>query len=233
MFSGLRSRWMIPAACAFVSPLQQWAMTLHRRAHGDDADARHALVERLALEHLHGDEGAPVLEPPGVVHVDDVGAANTCRGAGLAEEALDDDGGRGQLGGEHLHGDLLAEGHVLGLVHRRHAAPADLSRDTCTCRPAARRPGSSTRLLGQPFARRLSQRHQPCEPTGNRSTSTKVRATVSRDAAFFAWLVPKNTGRAHRCGLGAARRNFTDACVMVATAGDERRDTPLRVRLTR
>ena len=74
----------------------------------DEANARHAVVEGLAFEQLHRDEGAPVLEPTRVVDVDDVRALDAGRGARLAEEALDDDGARaGELRGEDLHRDFL------------------------------------------------------------------------------------------------------------------------------
>jgi hypothetical protein len=97
----------------------------HRSGRVDDPDPRHAIVERLALEELHGDEGAPVLEPPGIVHVDDVRALHAGRRARLAKEALDDDGGGRQLGREHLDGDALVERDVQRLVHRGHTAAPD------------------------------------------------------------------------------------------------------------
>ena len=95
----------------------------------DEADARHAVVERLALEQLHRDERAAVVEAARVVDVDDVGALHARRGAGLAEEALDDDGGARELGREHLDGDPLAEREVLRLVDGGHAPAPDLARD--------------------------------------------------------------------------------------------------------
>ena len=88
----------------------------------DEAHARHPVVERLALEQLHGDEGPPVFEATRVVHLDDVGALHTRGRARLANEALDDDGRVRQLGREHLDGDALADVDVLRLVHRGHAA---------------------------------------------------------------------------------------------------------------
>ena len=73
--------------------------------------------------------GPPVLQPPGVVHLDDVRALHAGGGARLAEEALDDDGGVRELGGEDLDGQLLADADVLGLVDRGHAPAPELARD--------------------------------------------------------------------------------------------------------
>ena len=100
-------------------------------AHGslgvDQANARHAIVERLAFEELHADERAAIFETARVVDVDDVRAPYARRRAGLTEEALDDDGRRRQLGREHLDGDFFAERRVLSLVNGCHAAATDFA----------------------------------------------------------------------------------------------------------
>ena len=95
----------------------------------DEADAGHPVVERLAVEELHGDVGPAVFEAPRVVHVDDVGALHARGGARLAEEPLDDDVRVRQLLGEHLERHALAEGDLLGLVDRGHSPTPDLARD--------------------------------------------------------------------------------------------------------
>ena len=110
-------------------PLGDLADDAHRRLRVDEPHARHAVVERLALEELHRDERPAVLEAPRVVHLDDVGALHARGGARLAEEALDDDGGVRELGGEHLDGDALADVDVLRLVDGGHPPAPELARD--------------------------------------------------------------------------------------------------------
>src|SRR5262249_53997898 len=103
----------------------------------EPADLGHPLVERLSFEQLEHEERAAVLELPGVVDVADVRAADGRRGAGLPEEALDDDGRRGQLLGEDLDGDALADVDVGRLVNGSHASPADLAGDAVLARKDA------------------------------------------------------------------------------------------------
>ena len=95
----------------------------------DQAHPRHAVVEGFALEELHRDERPPVLEPSGVVDLDDVRALHAGGGAGLAHEALDDDGRIRELGSQDLDGDPLADVNVLRLVDRGHAAASELAYD--------------------------------------------------------------------------------------------------------
>ncbi len=117
-------------------------------------DLGHPLVERLALEQLEDQEGAPVVQPTGVVDVADVGAADGRCGPGLPEEALDDDRGGGQLLREDLDRDALADVDVRRLVHGGHAAAAKLAGDACTCPPGRFLPGSSSCSAGPSDAAR-------------------------------------------------------------------------------
>jgi hypothetical protein len=64
-----------------------------------------------------------------VVHVADVRATDLRCCACLAHEAFGDDLRVGELGGEDLDGDALADVHVLGFIDRGHAASADLLGD--------------------------------------------------------------------------------------------------------
>ncbi len=95
----------------------------------DEPDARHAVVEGLAVEVFHRDERPPILETPRVVHVHDVGALHARRRSGFTEEALDDDVRVCQLLREDLERHAFAERHLLGLVHTRHSPAADFARD--------------------------------------------------------------------------------------------------------
>ena len=64
----------------------------HRGLGIDEPDARHPVVQRLALQQLHRDERTPILEPAGVVDVDDVRALHARCRAGFPKKALDDHG---------------------------------------------------------------------------------------------------------------------------------------------
>ena len=116
----------------------------HRRRQVDEADARHPVVEGLALQELHRDERATVLEPPRVVHLDDVRALHAGGCARLPEEALDDDGGVRELRREDLDGQLLADADVLGLVDRSHPAAPELAGDLVLAHEQD--PGANLRL---------------------------------------------------------------------------------------
>ena len=80
--------------------------------------------QRAAVDELHGDEvRAGVLAP--VVDADDVGVAEVGRGLGLAAEPLDEVGVDGELGEQHLDGDLAVEQAVAPEEHVGHAAAPD------------------------------------------------------------------------------------------------------------
>ncbi len=111
-------------------PLGDLRDDAHGRVGIDESDARHPIVERLAFEELHRDEGPAVFEAARVVHLDDVRTFHTRGGSRFAHEALDDDRGVRQLGGEDLDGHPLADVDVLRLVNRGHSAAAKLAGDT-------------------------------------------------------------------------------------------------------
>ena len=84
-----------------------------------------ALSQRLPLHVRHR-----VPEHPrpgaGVVHREDLRVLQLRRDADLSLEALSADGRRG-VRMEHLHGDRAVVSQILGEVHGRHAAPAELA----------------------------------------------------------------------------------------------------------
>ncbi len=113
--------------------LGQAACGVRGDAHGgvdvDLSHASHQIIEALAFEQLHHQEG-PLLEHARVVHVADVGAANGGCGARLADEPLAHDARRDQLRGEDFDRHALTDIDVLGFVHGRHPATADLFGDS-------------------------------------------------------------------------------------------------------
>src|SRR4029453_18612716 len=84
----------------------------------------HDLLERLAVEELHGDVvGALVLAA--VEDSDHVRVVQAGRGLGLAPEALHELLVVGEAPVEHLDGDLASQVGVLGAVDVRHPSGAD------------------------------------------------------------------------------------------------------------
>ena len=97
---------------------------LRRLLGGDPAVGAQDVGERAAVDVLHGDEvGAGVLAP--VVDADDVRVAEVGRRLRLAPEALDEVGVDGELGEQHLDGDLAVEQAVAPEEHVGHAAAPD------------------------------------------------------------------------------------------------------------
>ena len=127
----LRLQIPVDDACSvrLDEPLGDLADDADRRARVDEPDACHAVVERLPLQELHDDERTPVLEAPGVVDLDDVGASHTGGRTGLPEEALDDDRRVGQIRGEDLDCHSLADVDVLRVVNRGHSPASKLAGD--------------------------------------------------------------------------------------------------------
>ena len=93
MFSGLRSRWMMPAACADDERRRETGARSARPAAGvRRAVPLDALRERLAVEVLHDHEAVAVRQRPEVEHLEDVIVADLPGGLRLALEAPDDVG---------------------------------------------------------------------------------------------------------------------------------------------
>ena len=120
------------------------------------------LLERAALQVLHGDVGAAV-GLAAVVDRDDVRVVEARRGLRLAPEALDELAVLGVALGHDLERDLAAEARVLGEVHRRHAADAEAPEHAVAaverltgarCRPVHRGHSSTAPLRALPGAGR-------------------------------------------------------------------------------
>jgi hypothetical protein len=90
--------------------------------------ALNAVLERLAFEQLHGDEGATVVLV-NIVDGADVRVIEGRGGAGFAAEALDGLEMRGKFVGKEFQGDAAAEAGVLGTVNNAHAATAQTFED--------------------------------------------------------------------------------------------------------
>jgi hypothetical protein len=93
-----------------------------KRAAGD------LLVQQLAFEELHGEEGLVLMLLDGVDGAD-AGMVQGAGGAGLALEALQGGGVAGQVGGQELEGHAAVQPNVLGLIHHAHATGTELAED--------------------------------------------------------------------------------------------------------
>jgi hypothetical protein len=81
----------------------------------------HDLPQGQAVDQLHGEEHMSVVLTL-VVDRDDIGVAQSGRGARLAAELLDEGLILGKVGAHDLERDLAIEPLVQGDVHRRHPA---------------------------------------------------------------------------------------------------------------
>ena len=127
MLAGLMSRWTMPSAWA-ASSASAISMASDRIMLGFQRPAGDAMLQRHALQKLHGDEGFAVLV---VDFVDgaDVGMVQGGGGLGFALEAAECLRVFGHVVGQELEGDKAAELHVLGLVDHTHPAAAELLDD--------------------------------------------------------------------------------------------------------
>src|SRR3990170_1023871 len=115
-FSGLMSRWTMPASWAFCRPEDIQLAGPDERLH------------RAALDELHHHEEAVL----GLVHLVDLGdrgVVDLARRLGLVEEALLAVGIPRQLGGQDLERHRPSEPGVARAVDDAHAAPAELLLD--------------------------------------------------------------------------------------------------------
>ena len=129
MFSGLRSRWMMPAACAAESARQICVPMATTRSGAMRALVAQHLAEVEAVEALHDEVDVAVGRGARVGDVDDVGVADLGRGARLAAEARHQVRLPRELRVQDLERDLLADLDVLGLVDGAHAAGAEHALD--------------------------------------------------------------------------------------------------------
>jgi len=95
---------------------------------GLDRPARNAMLQRHAVEELHGDERVAVLVI-NLVDGADVGMIQRRGRLGLALKTGERLLVFGNLIGEELESHKPAELHILGLVHHAHAAAAELLDD--------------------------------------------------------------------------------------------------------
>ena len=123
MFSGLMSRWTMPAVCAAASALATWRATSigRGRAHG----LFEKLPERGALHELLHDEVARGLHFAGVVNRHDVGVIQRGGGARFPQEAIDRVGLPERGGGQELDRHRAVQPIVPGAVHLSHAPPPE------------------------------------------------------------------------------------------------------------
>jgi hypothetical protein len=81
------------------------------------------MIERLALEELHGQE-RPIILLPNFMNCADVGMIESRRGPGFAPEAFERLQVIREFLGQKFQCDMTPEAEVLGLVNNTHPAAA-------------------------------------------------------------------------------------------------------------
>ena len=127
MFAGLMSRCTIPLACDAASASATWILmsSTFSVAIGLSADA---LLQALALQLLHHDEGMPVVIFNAVDRADIGMIQQRCRPR-LSLESFQRFGVAGEIFGNELQRDMPPQLQVLGLVHHAHATAPKLAQD--------------------------------------------------------------------------------------------------------
>ncbi len=126
-----------------------------------------AVLERLAFQKLHHDEGLPLVLVD-VVDGADAGVVEGRGGPGLALEALLGLVAREEPLGQELERDLAAQAGVLGLVDDAHAPAAELLEDAVVGDGLAGH-GDALRCAGRRKAPRARQT-SPLSPTPSGET---------------------------------------------------------------
>ena len=106
------------------------------------------MVERDAIEELHGDEGLALVLPD-IVDGANVGMVESGRGLSFATETGQSLGIAGEFGGEKLEGDEAMQARVFGLVDDAHAASAEFFGDAVVRDGIGGHAGARRRMVGR------------------------------------------------------------------------------------
>ena len=185
MLAGLMSRWMTPWACANSSPSQISMAISTCRRRLMRSGRRHAALEVLALEVLHGEVRLAVVLAE-VVNRDDVAVRQLARGARLAEEPLALLGRRCRSGAEiTLTATTRCEQRVEARGRRRPCRPGRAFRRArsgrwSACRGAGRSPRrgvtADDTVCRGPHKRRTEEwpgTWVPCDQDGNNAPKAR------------------------------------------------------------
>ncbi len=104
------------------------SMAMGRRTSVSSGRARDSVLQRQAVQKLHGDEGTALLLA-NVVNGADVGVVQCGRGLGFTLKAGQRLRVAGDFIGQEFQGDKSAQPGVLGLVHHTHPTAAQLLDD--------------------------------------------------------------------------------------------------------
>ena len=126
MFSGLRSRWTTPAACAAARPSATCAAISISLRTGTRLAVKQR-AERFAFEEFADDVLLADLDAE-IVDGDDVGVIERGDGAGFALEAAAEIGGCAVFA-QNFDGDIAVEAGVAGAVDLAHAADPERGLD--------------------------------------------------------------------------------------------------------
>ena len=176
-FSGLKSRWTIPAACAAASPRPDSLRAASASLHG--CPSRSHALQVLPVDELHRDEHA-VSERADVVHREDVRVGEARHRLGLAQEARLRVHHR-RFGAQDLDRHAARELRVVGGVHRPHSPRADavddhVAPDQRTGREGERRLGARLGLGPTPPPRLPSASPSDRQSRPSRRSSVAQRS---------------------------------------------------------
>ena len=124
MFAGLMSRWTMPSACA-ASSASAMSMAMAEKSFRFQRTPRDAVLQRHAVQKLHGDERTALLLA-NVVNRADVGVVQCGRGLCFTLKAGQRLRVSGDFIGQEFQGDKSAQPGVLGLVDDPHPAATEL-----------------------------------------------------------------------------------------------------------
>ncbi len=127
MFAGLMSRWMMPAVWAASRASAIWMPSGEHRLEVEWTGGE-PVLQRRALQILHGDERSPVLLAD-VIDRADVRVVQRRGGPGLALKAAQGRGITGSSSETNFSDHRAVKPRVYGLVDHAHAAAAELLDD--------------------------------------------------------------------------------------------------------
>ncbi len=156
-----------------LEPVRDLGGQVEQPLHPDRA-ALDEVLERLALQQLHDDEGLALVLPD-LVDRADVRVVEGGGGPGLAQEPVERGAVAGGLGGEELQGDGSVEDAVVCPVDDAHTAATELLDD-----PVVRDVLSDH--LASPGGRHRMVRRAP------KSTRGAGVSAVYSGAAMFTWI---------------------------------------------
>ena len=234
MFAGLMSRWTMPSAWAASSAS---AISMPRRQERFDFQrpARDAVLQRLAVEKLHGDEGLAVLLAD-FIDGADVGMIQGGSGLRFALKSLQRLRVLGDISGRNFRATKRPQPRVLGLVDHAHAAAAEFFDDAVVRDGLADHSGEPLLRVASSYGAGIRSSTNASLRRESRSTSASRTRSLSA-ARTASWYAPARSALCQRPGRfevlpAADRRAHSVRAIFCSDAlwtGAERRLLPAAI----